>query len=169
MPTKKRGRGPQRKSKKFKRQVPLAARTAVQPQKKPRVEAAVDLYRLTPTWSFAHLDIWWGATPEDGCGWIHLNPDHHDELLSRLQAWERMTWGEILLAPGSPSHPIPVENLSKKARDRLKVLRLEDLDELVSLRVNSTCRIFGILDAGVYKILWWDPDHRICPAQLKHT
>jgi hypothetical protein len=161
-------RGPKPK-KKSKREVPGAAKTAAQPRKKPRVEESVDLYELKPTWSFAYLDIWWGETSESGCGWIHLSPNDLQELLDRLRAWETMKWGEILLADGSPNHPVPIENLFKSARSRLRALKLEDRDELVSLRVNAKARIFGILDAGVFKILWWDQNHQICPWQLKHT
>ena len=81
--------------------VPASAATVPQPRRTPRVEAAVDVHELKPAWSFAYLDLDWGDTAENGCGWIHLDPGDHRELHERFKAWETMTWGEILLARGS--------------------------------------------------------------------
>jgi hypothetical protein len=62
-----------------------------------------------------------------------------------------------------------VDKLVPEARRRLIQLKLEDIDELLSLRLSGKQRVWGILSEGVAALLWWDPDHRICPSRLKHT
>jgi hypothetical protein len=62
-----------------------------------------------------------------------------------------------------------VGELCKTARDRLEDLRLEDIDELVSLRLGGAERVWGIRDGNVMLLLWWDPEHAVCPSLKKHT
>jgi hypothetical protein len=55
------------------------------------------------------------------------------------------------------------------ARKRLEQLRLDDTDELFSLRLNGQERLWGIRSNDIFSLLWWDPKHEICPAPLKYT
>lgn len=81
-----------------------------------------------------------------------------------------MTWGEILAEGGRKrNHLIDVSQCCAKSQERLKYLRLDDHEQLLSLAVGAQARVFGILDRATFRILWWDPDHKVCPAQLKHT
>lgn len=98
-----------------------------------------------------------------------LREDHHDELLTRFREWEKGTWREILVRDARNNHPIDVASCCPESQRRLKANGLEDLDQLVSLRVNSTARVIGIRDRATFKILWWDPNHEVCPSQLRHT
>ncbi len=76
-----------------------------------------------------------------------------------------MTWAEVL---GSKhNHNVDIDRLCKAARERLVQLKQHDLDELLSLRLSGAERIWGILSEGVRTIIWWDPDHKICPSLLK--
>ena len=149
---------------KGKHQVPQSAKTAVQPTKLPRVGENVDFYRHRPVWSFAQIDFY----AEVG-GWIRLQPGDLDELLARFRQWEMMTWGEILSEGRRQNHAISVNQCIDKAQERLEFLKLDDLEELTSLRVNSKGRVLGIRDREVFRILWWDPEHEVCPSRLKHT
>ena len=99
-------------------------------------------------------------------GWHELGADAMHEIRTKLVAFERLTWHEIL---GRNSHPVDVSSLCRDAQKRLSELNLDDVDELVSLRLMGTQRVWGILEGHVYTILWWDPDHEVCPSILKHT
>jgi hypothetical protein len=152
------------KKRQGKHHVPPAAQTAGPPQKIPRVGEEVEFWNARPIWSFALLDL--VATPG---GWIHLRQEDLDELLLRFRRWETMTWGQILAEGRKQNHPIDVSKCSREAQERLRFLKLDDQEQLMSLSVNSRARVIGILDRATFRILWWDPDHQICPSQLKHT
>lgn len=153
------------KGRKQKRQIPQAAATAARPEKIPRVgENVGGFWQCRPIWSFALLDL----VALKG-GWIHLRQEHLDTLLPRFRDWEKMTWGQILSEGKKQNHPVDVANLIPEAQERLKHLKLDDHEQLTSLRVNARARVYGILDREVFLILWWDPDHQICPAPPKHT
>lgn len=46
---------------------------------------------------------------------------------------------------------------------------LDDQDALVSLGLTGRERIWGFIANGVMNLLWWDPNHEVCPSLLKHT
>jgi len=119
---------------------------------------------MRPLWSIEKLDF--------GCKWSCLDNWLSclcDEIIPKLKDFETMTWQQIISASGgrrygTNNHPIPVNELIKEARDRLAELRLDDYDELFSLRLTSRKRIWGIRDGCVFRILWFDPYHAVCPV-----
>jgi hypothetical protein len=113
-----------------------------------------------PLWAFRIVDLggpW--------C-WSVLSGDALREVLQRMKEIETMTWHAVT---ETGSHSIDVSALSKPARDRLMEIHQDDVDQVYSLRVTGRRRIVGIRDGGVLRILWWDPEHEICPAPKKHT
>ena len=78
-----------------------------------------------------------------------------------------MTWQEIL--ESRQHHPIEINRLCPAAQRRLAEISQDDIDDLISLRLGGRERIWGIRDGATLKLLWWDPDHQVCPATLKHT
>jgi hypothetical protein len=121
-------------------------------------------YDHNPVWQFSLLDL-----SHDTWGWLGIH-EHIgvEELLKKLQEYEARTWNEIL-GDKKREHPVPVTKLPTEARKRLEQLKLDDLDELTRLRLNGKQRIWGHLDGYIFKILWWDPEHTVCPSALKHT
>lgn len=116
-----------------------------------------------PAWKFSLFD------PEGPFGDGHDKLDRStvvDEILPKLRSFESMTWTQIMQ---SGSHPISCDRLCKEAKDRLEARSLDDNDEVFSLRLSGRNRIFGIRQTDCLQILWWDPDHKVCPSQLKHT
>jgi hypothetical protein len=87
----------------------------------------------------------------------------------RIKHFEKLTWNEILVRDHKYHHRVEVWKLCKDARDRLAELGLEDLEELISLRLSATERIWGMLNHNVLALLWWDPFHQVCPSLTKHT
>lgn len=115
---------------------------------------------LSPSWIVSTLDM-------DGpFGWSRLEGDVLREILQKLQSFESMTWSEI---EGRRHHSISRETLSKKAQERLEEIHMDDIDEVFSLAIGGTERIFGVRERGVFKVLWWDPDHQVCPSHKKHS
>lgn len=132
----------------------------VDPKKEPKF-SRIPQTPANLTWSFALLD--------DGgpFGWHQCNShEKYFEILQKKKSFETMTLAD--LGRGG-SHNVEQWKLCKAARDRLAELKLEDIDELYSLRLSGTNRIWCIKHLNVMRVLWWDPDHQVCPSLKKHT
>ena len=86
--------------------------------------------------------------------------------MEKLHEFETKNWAEIRR---TGSHPVPIKNLAKVARDRLATIRQDDLDELMSFRVTGKERVWCVKARNIMRVLWWDPDHTVCPAPKKYT
>ncbi len=86
-----------------------------------------------------------------------------------------MTWHDIISATkggmsseGSKSHSISIDRLCIKAQKRLREgLHIYE-DNIFSLRLSGKERVFGILTLGVFRIIWYDPNHEICPIEKRN-
>lgn len=99
-----------------------------------------------------------------------IHDDFIEVILPELISIERLTWHEIMSASkggyhskGSKSHHVDVESLTREAQERLQYLHIYE-DQLFSLRISGTKRLWGIIDSGTFNILWYDPDHKLCPS-----
>lgn len=99
-------------------------------------------------------------------GWDRLEKKVLNNILQKLKNFESMTWGEI---EGRRHHSISKDTLSRTAQKRLEEIHMDDVDEVFSLAMGGTERIFGVRERNIFKILWWDPDHQVCPSSKKHT
>lgn len=91
------------------------------------------------------------------------------DIHSKLSEFERKTWNEILIKEKKRNHTIQVSDICTEAQKRLKKIKQDDIDELVSLRLTGQKRVWGIKEGNILKVLWWDPDHTVCPSQKKYT
>jgi hypothetical protein len=89
-----------------------------------------------------------------------------NRIFPKIQCFETMKWSEL---PSTGSHPIAKTSIIPEARRRLEEIHQDDTDELYSLRMNGRQRLWGIRDRFIFKVLWWDPSHEICPSELKNT
>ncbi len=113
--------------------------------------------------------VWKVARIDDNgrWGWDQITcPDFLRNIWEKMRNFETMTWGEIL---GRNHHAIPVNDIIKPAQNRLAQLGHDDQAELVSFRLSNTERIWAIRSEEQAFLLWWDPNHEICPSLLKHT
>lgn len=90
-------------------------------------------------------------------------------LYPLLKAREDSTWQSIENATHgkkgkSNSHHVAIGNLCSEAQKRLKEMKLDDIDEIYSLRLEGKLRIYGIRKYNYLKILWIDPYHEIYPV-----
>lgn len=117
----------------------------------------------TPSWKFSSVD-------RDGerDGHFYWPSDHKTvgEIVERLHQFDAMTWEEI---EGRRHHAISISSLSLKAQRRLAEIGQDDIDEVFSFSFSGRERLVGIRDANVVRILWWDPNHQVCPSPKKHT
>jgi len=111
----------------------------------------------------ADLDGPWGWNKLDSSTWWK-------EIHPKLRDYESMTWGEILSASGgrargNNSHLVPIEELCKDAQRRLTELKQDDISDLFSLRLKGKARLWGIPDGRVLRVIWYDPEHEVCPSE----
>lgn len=131
--------------------------------KTPTSTVSVSSHMARPTWRFSLLDIDGPfGTGKESLAKINLA----EVIWPKLRDFESMTWKEIV---GNGSHKVAVSDLAVAARKKLTKLNMDDIEELFSLRLMGKQRIWGILDNNAFRILWWDPDHLVCPSTLKNT
>lgn len=88
------------------------------------------------------------------------------EIVPKLHQFEEMTWAEIEGRTGS--HFIDCSDLCKEAQGRLEQIQ-EGADQLFSLRIDGKHRVWGVREIAMLRLLWWDPEHSVCPSEKKHT
>lgn len=107
----------------------------------------------------------WRFSGRDGGGpfsWAVLaDGGKYKSVCERLHEFETKTWNEILEAG---CHPIEVSRLSKEAKSRLAEIERDDLDELMSFRIQGAERVWAVQERNIMRILWWDPTHQVYPT-----
>ena len=140
-----------------------AQKTCLKNAKVPRVRANPDeIGRMKPVWRIGQFDVDgpWGKNIVDlEKAW--------DEIFTKLKSYESMTWGDIDRNQ-QRDHFVSVDNIVSTARKRLEQLKIEQ-DELFRFRFSGTQRLWGIWSLNEFTILWWDPNHEICPSIKRHT
>lgn len=101
------------------------------------VENPDSYYGKTPAWSFRLLDNNYSKW-----GFVHVK-DINETIISKLQAFEGMTWAEIIdasggRAHGNNSHFENISNLIPEAQKRWRNLKLDTYDRVFSLRLTGT-------------------------------
>ena len=99
--------------------------------------------------------------------WAGLSTDDVRLVAQRCKSWETLRAGEFIGQTGTK--PIPFVNMSPVAQKRAAEIELDVFDGLWELRLGGKQRIWGLLDGHVFYIVWWDPDHQVCPSTKKHT
>ena len=116
---------------------------------------------LPPTWRFSIIDL------EGPWSWTKVD---WADVKARLGKFEAGTWGDIRRAQhgksgGSNSHAVETTALCAEAQKRLRTLGHDDAATLFSLRLDGLHRVWGIKDQQCLRLLWWDPNHEVCPSK----
>lgn len=98
----------------------------------------------------------------DPFGWHILSGSKLLQIHERLKSFESMTWNEILVKAKKQHHQIDTDGICAEAQADLEANGIF-LEKVVSLHLTGKERMWGYLEAGVLVLLWWDPDHVICP------
>lgn len=132
--------------------------------KQPRVASAPSSFLdRKAAWRISHLET------EAPYGWHEIDIQTFEYIKTKLAGFESMTWSQILIDGKKQHHSVDVDQIIKKAKLRLEATKQDDIDSLVSLSLSGKCRVWGIFEEGVLRLLWWDPNHEICPSNKKHT
>jgi len=120
-------------------------------------------YNSKPAWRISMMEM------EDPYGWHKIDATTLYKIRAHLKNLESMTWSDILVKAKKQNHLISKNKISSNAQKRLLDIKQDDIDELLSLRLTGKERIYGIMEGGIAKLLWWDPFHKVCPSELRHT
>lgn len=98
----------------------------------------------------------------------------HKDVLEKIIEYSSMTWADIKKQTHdygkSKHHYLAVDKLSKDAKDRLNTKKLMDYnDSIFSFALTNKLRIVGIRSEEFFYVLWYDPNHEVCPSVLKQT
>lgn len=124
-----------------------------QPRVAPEFEGPSD--HIKPAWRFA------GADRGGPWHWRGLPQAEVHDALEKLGSLEGITWTQM---KSSGSHAVALYKLCPGARERLKEVGKDDLDELFSVRLTGRRRLWGVRKHHILSILWWDPEHEVCPS-----
>ncbi|MFM2315355.1 MAG: hypothetical protein RLZZ04_4633 [Cyanobacteriota bacterium] len=132
--------------------------------KTPRIASDPDSFnKKNPAWRISKIQF------VDPFGWHNLDFKQIDYIRTKLSDFETMTWNQIFVEAKKQNHSVYIDQLSTEARNRLDTLDINDIDQLWSLKLSGRQRVWGILDQGVFDLLWWDPQHLVCRSNKKHT
>ena len=98
--------------------------------------------------------------------WDAVNGTRLRDFLEKIFSVQKLSWKEI---HDGDSHLVDVIKIIPSARKRLQEIGQDDLDQLYSLRLAGKLRVWCIKDNNILWLLWWDPQHSICPCEKKHT
>lgn len=114
-----------------------------------------------------HLEFRADQMDIDGLwGWEGISALKLKEIFSKIFACQKLTWQDLRT---KGSHLVDLKDLSSKAQKRLEKIEKDDQDQLYSLRLSGKERIWGIKDGNIFSLLWWDPNHEVCPSLKRHT
>jgi hypothetical protein len=109
----------------------------------------------------------WRATDEyidyddDEWGWGQATiQDFFQKILPRLQEYENWTWSEIFKRKSC--HYWDINDIPTKARNKLKK-KYPQHDTFHQIDVEQPCRLLGWRDRHTLFLIWYDPNHTICP------
>lgn len=122
-----------------------------------------------PVWLFSNIDRA-GKFAFD----VNREDFKHAEVLGKMIDYSNMTWSEIKRQTHddgkSKHHLLQHDELSKEAQERFRAKRLdEDSDLIFSFALQNKLRIIGIRRDEKFQVLWYDPEHEVCPSYKKHT
>ena len=98
----------------------------------------------------------------------------HKEFMQKMVDYSSMTWSEVKRQTHdngkSKHHFLSEDSLSKEALVRMQSRQLgEYSDSIFSFALQNKLRIVGIREDEHFHVLWYDPEHEICPSKKKNT
>ena len=86
------------------------------------------------------------------------------DVAEKLKSFEQRQW-KHLAGYTKRDHPIEFHKLEKEAQEYIgRTGIFDDHDEIWSLHLDGTKRLWGLKYQRYCMVIWWDPDHKICPS-----
>jgi hypothetical protein len=126
-----------------------------QPEKKARFQDPAIDNELPLAWRFS------GGDRGGPFAWQIGTDQKFREVIEKLCEFEGKNWNEIT---GGGSHTIAVRKLCDQAQERLVEIQMDDLDDLMSLRLSGENRVWCIKSGHIMRVLWWDEEHQVYPV-----
>lgn len=131
--------------------------------KQPRaVENPESFYAARPSWRLARMQF------RSPYGWHEVDGEGVRAIREKLANFESMTWAEIFAKAKKQNHGVPLTDLCAAAQAEAQRIA-PDVDTFHTLHLCGKQRVWGIFSQGVFHILWWDPQHQVCPSLKRHT
>lgn len=117
------------------------------------VESPNSFYSCPPSWRFSSRDTEkWAFTKEA------IGETIWDEIIPKLQDFEKQTWSEILVDSSKQNHGLAMKDLNKEAQ-AIIIKRQLELESIISLRLQGKHRLYGYIYGSTFHVLWYDEDH----------
>ena len=98
--------------------------------------------------------------------WSNMTAQEGKKFAAACKGWESMTPSEVFRASGNK--PVSHNSMCSEAQARLLEIELDD-HEIWELRLSGKTRIWGVRERNVFYVVWWDPDHTVCPSRKRNT
>lgn len=130
-------------------------------QKRPKIGSGLVDKKKTLVWKMASVD----------CGgpwsWDQLQcSEFLKDVWEKMRHFETMTWDSM---NREQHHMVSVSSMIPRAQKRLRQLGRDQLQFLASFRFNGKKRIWAHRTGNEFWLLWWDPNHEVCPSLKKGT
>jgi hypothetical protein len=121
---------------------------------------------------YARFSFEYADTTYEGPWGFHTDGEASHQVMGLFCHHGRRKWNEIWSdQTGSrrrhkKHHFQPVDSLCDEAQKRLGQLRLDEVfeSEIFRFRDGGLGRLWGFVVADVFHVVWWDPEHRVCPT-----
>jgi len=131
----------------------------------PDISSSIQLH---PVFSFRYADR------ENRGDWVWPTGTETDRFMNFLCDMNRSTWGQIRTQEyGNEGkrhrkhHGQPFDSVCNSAQKLISTLKLDEIfDELFRFRLDSRTRLWGFESSGVFYVLWWDANHKVCPTEV---
>ncbi|TFC02318.1 hypothetical protein [Cryobacterium sp. MDB2-33-2] len=94
------------------------------------------------------------------------------DLLELLSCLHGLTWREVKEqkfhsknSTRQLHHKQSVSSICREAQKRLDEIGRGDQAEVFRLRHGNTVRVWGLLETGIFRILWYDRSHQVYPSE----
>jgi len=68
-------------------------------------------------------------------------------------------------------HDMPVDKICTEAQEDITKRKLDLVfdSDIFRFRFAGEQRLWGFRRGRVFHVVWWDPDHKVCPSEKRHT
>ena len=135
----------------------------IRAEKRARIGANLPSDEQRVSWRLGDADL---AGPY---AWNSISSSDLARLIDVFREVDKKRWSAVMGEGMGEIKSIPRTSLCAAAQRRLETIKRDDESWLHEIRLGNKPRVWGIRDDNVFHVLWWDPEHDVCPAELRNT